>query len=89
MRLQEQSRRGGRPAWWVLYVIGALMIAVVGLVEVFVDGERSRKVFETLAVVAGFGVTRIWVRFNRIAFGAAAGAAPRMMLTSLTVLVPY
>jgi hypothetical protein len=50
-----------------LYAIGALMVAVIGLVEMIVDAEGPRKVLETLPVIAGFGLTRIWVRLNRVA----------------------
>jgi hypothetical protein len=67
---QEQSKR---PTWWLLYVIGALMVAVVGLAEMLVDSEGLRKVLETLALVVGFGLTRIWVRLNRIALDLERG----------------
>ena len=60
MRRQERSTRYGwrnpRPTWWVLYVIAALLVAVVGLVEMFVEGEGVRKV-----------LIWVWLRGNRIA----------------------
>jgi hypothetical protein len=49
------------------------MMTMIGLVEILVDAEGPRRVFETLAVVAGFGLTRIWVRFNRIALELQQG----------------
>ena len=71
MRLQERSTRdewrNTRPRWWLLYAIATLLVAVVGLVELSVDGQRLREILEALAVVAGFGLIGIWLRGNRIA----------------------
>jgi hydrogenase/urease accessory protein HupE len=75
MRWQEQSTRYGntRPRWWLLYVITALLVAVVGLVERSVDGERLREILEALAVVAGFVLIGVWLRHNRIALELEQG----------------
>jgi hypothetical protein len=77
MRLQERSTRdewrNTRPRWWLLYVIAALLVTVVGLVERSVDGHRLREILEALAVVAGFGLIGIWLRGNRIAFDLEQG----------------
>jgi hydrogenase/urease accessory protein HupE len=71
MRWREQATRCGRcnprPTWWRLYVIAVFLVAVVGLVEAFVGGEGLRKVLETVATVAGFGLILAWLRGNRIA----------------------
>ena len=77
MRLQERSTRdewrNTRPRWWLLYVIATLLVAVVGLVELSVDGQRLREILEALAVVAGFGLIGIWLRGNRIALDLEQG----------------
>jgi hydrogenase/urease accessory protein HupE len=77
MRRQEHSTRCGwrnpRPTWWLLYVIAVFLVAVVGLVEMFVDGEGLRKVLETVATVAGFGLILVWLRGNRIALELEQG----------------
>lgn len=71
MRWPEQSTRSGcrhpRPRWWLMYVIAALLVAAVGLVEMSVQGERLREILESLAVVTGFGLIGVWLRRNRIA----------------------
>lgn len=59
--------RGPHPTWWVLYVIAGLLVAVVGLVEIFVDAGALRQILEVLAVIGGFGLIALWRRSNRIA----------------------
>jgi hydrogenase/urease accessory protein HupE len=77
MRLQEWSTRyewrNTRPRWWLLYVIAALLVAVVGLVELSVDGQRLREILEALTVMAGFGLIGVWLRGNRIALDLERG----------------
>jgi hydrogenase/urease accessory protein HupE len=70
MRWQEWSVpcEAARPTWWVLYLIAALLVAVVGLVEVYVDGLVLQKILETITVTAGFGSICVWLHVNRIAF---------------------
>jgi len=60
-----------RPTWWLLYVIAALLVGVVGLVEISVQGDVVRKILDSLDVVAGFGLIGVWVRRNRSAFDRA------------------
>jgi len=60
-----------KPRWWLLYVIAALLVGVVGLLEISVQGDVVRKVLESLDVVAGFGLIGVWVRLNRRAFDLA------------------
>jgi hypothetical protein len=77
MRLQERSTRyewrNTRPRWWLLYVIAALLVTVVGLVELSVDSLRLREILEALAVMAGFGLIGVWLRGNRIALELEQG----------------
>ncbi|HEX2437579.1 MAG TPA: hypothetical protein VHT71_04655 [Methylomirabilota bacterium] len=77
MRWAEQSTRcesrNSRPRWWLIYVITALLVAAVGLVETSVEGERLREILESLAVVVGFGLIGVWLRRNRIALELEQG----------------
>jgi hypothetical protein len=77
MRLQERSARyewrNTRPRWWLLYVIAALLVTVVGLVELSVDSLRLREILEALVVMAGFGLIGVWLRGNRIALELEQG----------------
>jgi hypothetical protein len=63
--------RNATPTWWLLYVIAALLVGVVGLVEISVQGDVVRKVLESLDVVAGFGLIGAWLRHNRGALDLA------------------
>ena len=75
MTYQERSLRwagrGPRPAWWLLYLIGVLVVAVAGLVDIFVDGAWLRETLETMAVIGGFVLAVLWRRSNRIALDLA------------------
>jgi ABC-type antimicrobial peptide transport system permease subunit len=75
MGFHEGSTRQGntRPTWWLLYVLAALLVAVVALVEMFVEGAGVRKVLETVTTVGGFGLIGIWLRGNRIALELERG----------------
>ena len=67
---QQSVRWGARdpqPTWWLLYAIAALLIVVVGLVEIFVAAGRLRALLEALVVIGGFGLIMLWRRSNRIA----------------------
>ena len=81
--------RNTRPAWWLLYAIAALLVAVIGLVERFVDGGGLRKSWKRSRSWPDSGSIRFWLRRNRIALELEQGRQPDMMLTYLTVLVPY
>jgi len=50
-----------------LYVIAALPVTAVGLLEIFVDAGALRQILEALAVIGGFGLIALWRRSNRIA----------------------
>jgi hydrogenase/urease accessory protein HupE len=77
MRWQEWSgpyeTSGRRPTWWALYLIAALLVAVVGSVEAYVDGVVLRKILETITIAAGFGSICVWLHVNRIAFDLDKG----------------
>ena len=59
--------RNARPCWWMLYLAAGLLVGLVGLTEIFIDGEGLRRIVETVVVVAGFGLLAAWVHANRIA----------------------
>jgi hypothetical protein len=77
MRGQVRSTECGRierkPAWWALYGIAALLVAVVGLLEAFVEVGLARRILEIVTVLAGFGSMQLWLRHNRIALDLARG----------------
>jgi len=66
-RSAQRESAESRPSWWLLYAITVLLVAAVGLVELFVGGEELRKILEALTVVAGFGLIALWLRGNRVA----------------------
>jgi hypothetical protein len=65
--LVRRDTGGPQPTWWLLYVIAAFLVAVVGLIEMFVDAGVLRKVLDVLTVIGGFGLIALWRRSNRIA----------------------
>lgn len=62
------SARRPQPTWWLLYLIAAFVVAVVGLEEIFVADRGLRELLEVLTVIGGFGLFALWRRTNRIAF---------------------
>ena len=56
-----------RPAWCLLYLIGALLMAVLGLVEGFVESGVLRSILEAITAIAGFGLIGVWLHLNRLA----------------------
>jgi len=71
-RLDGDEWRTTRATWWLLYLIGLLLVAAIGLVEVFVDGGL-RTMLETAVAVAGFGSIWVWLRSNRVALELERG----------------
>jgi hypothetical protein len=59
--------------WWGLYLIAAMLVALVGIVEAFVEGVVLRSVLEIVTVAAGFGSICGWLHLNRIAFDLDKG----------------
>jgi hypothetical protein len=54
-----------KPTWWLLYTNGAALVALVGLLEISVEGEAARLMLELGAVVAMFVLLLCWLRVNR------------------------
>jgi hypothetical protein len=77
MRWQAWSPRdemlARRPAWWALYLIAVLVVAVVGIEEACIAGAITCRILETITVVVGFGSISVWLRFNRIALDLERG----------------
>jgi hypothetical protein len=74
MRVHESRwGRDGRPAWWSLYVIAALLVGLFGLVDVYVEAGLLRRILEIVTLVAGGGAIQLWLRRNRMALDLARG----------------
>ena len=56
-----------KPAWWLLYGIGLLLVALIGLLEIFISAGALRTILESAAVIFAFVLMAIWRRHNRIA----------------------
>jgi hypothetical protein len=69
----EDKTLDRRPTWWELYLIAALLVAVVGIEEAFVAGAVLCTILEAIAVAAGFGSICVWLQLNRIAFDLDKG----------------
>jgi hypothetical protein len=65
-RLNQNEWQHTTVTWWLLYLIALLLVAVVGLIEIFVEGGL-RTILESAVAVAGFGSIWAWLRHNRIA----------------------
>ena len=89
LRQERCGWQNPRPTWWLLYVIGALLVAVVGLVEMFVDGQGPARDPGDHGGGERVRAHRSLAAAQPARTGAGAGAAPDMMLTYLTVLTPY
>ena len=59
-----------RPTWWLLYGIGLLLVALIGLLEIFLSAGALRTILESATVIGAFGLMAIWLRHNRIALDA-------------------
>ena len=56
-----------KPAWWQLYGLGVLLVALVGVIEIHDPTGPLRAVLESVAVVLAFGLMLAWRRHNRAA----------------------
>jgi len=54
--------------WWQLYGLGALLLALIGVIEVDVPTGTLRTILESAAVVLAFGLMLVWRRHHRAAF---------------------
>jgi hypothetical protein len=61
----ELSRK--KPAWWLQYAIGLLMLGLLALVEMSVPAGGLRGVLQIAVAIAMFRLMAIWVRHNRVA----------------------
>lgn len=61
-RSRHQVRK---PAWWMLYAIGILLVGAIGLLERDLPPGTARTVLECAVVVLGFGLMLFWCHFNR------------------------
>jgi hypothetical protein len=59
-----------KPTWWLLYGIGLLLVALIGLLEIFLSAGALRTILESAAVIGAFGLMAIWLHHNRIALEA-------------------
>ena len=63
-----------KPTWWQLYGLAALLVALIGAIEVGVPPGALRTTLESAAVVLGFGLMLVWRRHNRVALELATPA---------------
>lgn len=54
-----------KPTWWLLYAIGAGLVALVALAEVVVPAGGGRATLEVFVVVVMFALMLRWVHANR------------------------
>jgi hypothetical protein len=54
-----------KPRWFVLYVLAAVFLGVLGLVETMIAPGAGRKALEVIVCVAGFAAMHRWVRAER------------------------
>jgi uncharacterized membrane protein HdeD (DUF308 family) len=66
-------RDEGRPRWWWLYAVGAVLVAMLGLVEPQVGEGALRTVLEVVVAIAGFSLMSVWLRVNRLALELEKG----------------
>jgi hypothetical protein len=64
---EPYRRNDPKPTWWLLYLIAALVMAVLGLIEISVPRDVPRTLLESLAAINGFGLIGAWLRNNRTA----------------------
>lgn len=66
-------RDEGRPRWWWLYAVGAVLVAMLGLVETQVGEGALRTALEAIIAVAGCALMGVWLRVNRLALELEKG----------------
>jgi hypothetical protein len=54
-----------KPAWWLLYIIGVVLVGGIGLIERFVPAGSARTVLECAVVIVAFGLMLLWRCCNR------------------------
>jgi hypothetical protein len=48
-----------KPAWWARHAIVGVLLATVGLVELYVEAGLPRQLLEVVSVVTGFVLIRL------------------------------
>ena len=62
----DSSRHVRRqPAWWLLYLIGFLLVGGVGALDRFLPASPVRTVLECAVVILAFGLMLVWRHCNR------------------------
>ena len=61
------ERIAAKPTWWVLYLIGLILIGLLGLVEASVPSGALRTLLEAILVILMLGLMVTWVMHNRVA----------------------
>ena len=56
-----------KPAWWQLYGLGVILVALIGFIEVGIPAGTLRTILESAAVLFAFGLMLVWRRHNRMA----------------------
>jgi hypothetical protein len=56
-----------KPAWWQLYGLAALLVALIAAIEAGVPDGTLRTILESAAVVLGFALMLVWRHHNRTA----------------------
>jgi len=54
-----------RPTWWLLYLIGLLLVGGVGLLERVLPDGPTRTVLECGVVILAFALMLLWRHVNR------------------------
>ncbi len=75
-----------KPTSWLLYVNGAALVGIVGLLESSVAGDGARLILELGAVGAMFVLMLVWVRVNRGGIELAETPGTRRDAPELTAL---
>jgi len=60
-----------KPTWWQLYGIGALLVALIGLIETVLSAGALRTPLESAAVIFAVVLMVTWRRHNRMALDLA------------------
>ena len=60
-----------KPTWWQLYGIGALLVALIGLIETVLSAGALRTTLESAVVIFAVVLMVIWRRHNRMALDLA------------------
>jgi len=62
----DRSRHALRqPTWWLLYLIGFLLVSGIGVLERYLPDSVGRTVLECAVVVLAFGLMLLWRHSNR------------------------